>query len=105
MSVIIAANEKPSIDFAPATVVDEVVQNVRTILSTIQYEIPLDRAFGIDGSAVDQPMPQAKALLTTNIIQQVQRYEPRAVIEKITFDGGLDGRLTPMVEVTINETE
>lgn len=105
MSVIIAANETPSIDFGPKTVAEEVVQNVRTILATIKYQIPLDRSFGIDGSAVDMPMPQAQAFITSEIIQQIKRYEPRAVVESVTFDGNLDGRLTPKVEVTIRETE
>ena len=103
--VIITGNERPAIDFAPATVAEEIVQNVRTILTTIKYEIPLDREFGIDGSHVDKPMPQAQALITSEIIRQIRRYEPRAAIKKITFTGELDGRLTPRVEVTIHETE
>lgn len=102
--VIITGNERPKIDFAPKTTAEEIVQNVRTILTTIKYEIPLDREFGIDGSPVDLPMPQAQALLTNEIIRQIRRYEPRAVIKSITFTGELDGRLTPRVEVTIHET-
>lgn len=102
--VIITGNERPAIDFAPKTTAEEIVQNVRTILTTIKYEIPLDREFGIDGSPVDLPMPQAQALLTNDIIRQIRRYEPRAVINSITFTGELDGRLTPRVEVTIHET-
>ena len=103
--VSITGNERPTINFAPATVAEEVVQNVRTIITTIKYQIPLDREFGIDGEALDRPMPQAQALITSEIIRQIRRYEPRAIIESITFTGELSGRLVPRVEVRINETE
>jgi len=105
MSIVITGDETPSIDFAPKTTVAEVVQNVRTILGTIKYQIPLDREFGIDGTAVDRPMPQAKAMLTTEIIKQIKRYEPRATVKSIDFTGGLDGKLIPRVEVEISETQ
>ena len=103
--VIITGNERPTINFAPATVAEEVVQNVRTIITTIKYQIPLDREFGISGDPVDKPMPKAQALITSEIIRQVRRYEPRAVISSITFTGELNEKLVPRVEVTINETE
>ena len=43
-------------------------------------------------------------VITSEIIRQVRRYEPRAVINSITFTGELNGKLIPRVEVTINET-
>lgn len=105
MSYLITANEKPSILFAPTTTVQEVVQNVRTILGTIKYQIPLDREFGIDGKVVDMPIQQAQAVLDADIIRQIRRYEPRATVLGITYEGNIDGKLTPTVEVRINETE
>lgn len=104
MSYLLAANQKPAIDLAPKTTVEEVLQNVRTIISTIKYEIPLDRAFGIDGDVVDMPMQQAQAKLTQEIFRAVRQYEPRAVIESISFSGDESGRLTPTLEVSIRET-
>ena len=102
MAYIIQMKETPEIDFAPATVVEEVIQNVRTIVTTIKYSIPLDREFGIDGAVVDLPINVAKARLTNEIFRAVRRYEPRAVIESITFKGEETGRLIPTVEVSIN---
>ena len=102
MAYIIQTSETPEIDFAPATVVEEVIQNVRTIVTTIKYSIPLDREFGIDGSVVDLPINVAKARLTNEIFRAVRRYEPRAVIESITFKGEETGRLIPTMEVSIN---
>ncbi len=102
MSFIIKMNETPQIDFAPGTVIEEVIQNVRTIVTTTKYSIPLDREFGIDGSVVDLPINVAKAKLTNEISRAIHRYEPRAAIESITFQGEETGRLIPTVEVSVN---
>ena len=102
MAYLVNANKKPAIDYAPDTVVEEVLQNVRTIITTIKGSIPLDRAFGIDGEVIDLPINVAKAKLTNEIFRAIRIYEPRAVIESITFDGDLSGRLIPTVEVSIN---
>ena len=102
MAYIIQMNETPQIDFAPASVVEEVIQNVRTIITTIKYSIPLDRGFGIDGDVVDLPINVAQAKLTNEIFRAIRRYEPRAVIESIAFKGEDTGRLIPIVGVSIN---
>ena len=102
MAYLVQMNETPEIDFAPATVAEEVIQNVRTIVTTIKYSVPLDREFGIDGGVVDLPINIAKAKLTNEIFRAVRRYEPRAVIESIGFQGEETGRLIPTVEVSIN---
>lgn len=104
MSYLLTANQKPAIDFAPKTTTEEVLQNVRTIISTIKYEIPLDRGFGIDGDVIDMPMQQAQAKLTQEIFRAVRQYEPRAIIESISFSGDESGRLTSKLEVSIRET-
>lgn len=104
MSYLLTANEKPAIDLAPKTTVEEVLQNVRTIISTIKYEIPLDRDLGIDGDVIDMPMQQAQAKLTQEIFRAVRQYEPRAIIESISFSGDESGRLMPTLEVSIRET-
>lgn len=104
MSYLLAANQKPAIDLAPKTTVEEVLQNVRTIISTIKYEIPLDRGFGIDGDVIDMPMQQAQAKLTQEIFRAVRQYEPRAIIESISFIGDASGKMVPKVEVSIRET-
>lgn len=91
------------INFAPSSVVEEVLQNVRVIISTMKYTIPLDREFGIDASIVDKPINQAKARFTNEIIQAIRYYEPRAKIEKITFTGEDTGKLSPRLEVSVRD--
>lgn len=96
--------ESKTINLAPATKIEEILQNVRTILGTVKFSVPLDREFGISGDAVDKPMLQAEAILSSEIFAQIKRYEPRVSITEITFTGDINGRLTPKVTVKINET-
>ncbi|WP_288840655.1 GPW/gp25 family protein [uncultured Mitsuokella sp.] len=103
MSYLLTANQKPAIDLDPKTTVEEVLQNVRTIITTIKYEIPLDRDFGIDGDVIDMPTQQAQAKLSQEIFRAVRQYEPRAVIESIDFSGDESGKLIPKLEVSISE--
>ena len=93
-----------AVDYAPATLAREVLQNVRVIVGTVRGEVPLDRAFGIDANLVDRPINQAKARLTNEIIQAVRKYEPRAIIRKVSFTGEETGVLRPRLEVDIRDT-
>ena len=103
MLYTINGGDAPQIDFAPVTVIEEVLQNVRTIISTIKHSVPMDREFGIDGAIIDRPINIAKAHLSNEIFRAVRRYEPRAVIESIDFDGDESGKLTPTIKIRIDE--
>ena len=92
----------PPINFAPATLAEEVLQNVRMIISTVKYSVPMDREFGIEGAILDRPVNVAKAHLTNEIFRAVRRYEPRAEITDIDFDGAGSGRLTPRIKIRVN---
>lgn len=101
MNTLIIGSEYEPINFG-ATGNAEIIQNVRMILSTPQYSVPLDREFGIDGTLIDKPLPIAKAKITAAIITAIQKYEPRVKIEKVIFEGiGDEGILKPKVKVVI----
>ena len=90
------------VDFG-ARGVAEVLQNVRTILTTARYSVPLDRQFGINADMLDEPLPRAKAKLSAEIIAAIRRYEPRARVTRISFSGdGMEGRLIPTVRVYVD---
>ncbi len=91
------------VDFAPSIEIAEIMQNLRTIVSTTKWSVPLDRDFGISGDYVDEPMLSAKAFLTSEIITAIQTYEPRVSVETISFTAKEDGTLSPRIEVSINE--
>lgn len=95
--------EIDGVNFAPESVQEEVLQNVRTILATVAGTVPLDREFGVEDRIVDAPFQVAQARIQQEVIAKVRRYEPRAQIESVGTDGnGLDGRLIPTVRMRIN---
>lgn len=97
---LITASSK-EINFG-ATGVEEILQNVRMILSTPQLSVPLDRAFGVDSTVIDKPLPIAKSRIAVEITDAIRKYEPRAAITGIEFSGdGLTGKLVPKVKVRI----
>ena len=90
------------IDFYPATVAEEVVQNVRTILATRVGEVPLDRAFGTAWDMIDQALPAAMQLARADVFDAVRRFEPRAVVESIRWEqaeDAQDGVLHPVLSI------
>lgn len=91
-----------------ATGVRAVIQNVRTILATIKGTVPLDRTFGIDDTIVDNPQPVAQARLTGEVIEAIERWEPRVKVVKVSWvrldnSETADGRLVPRVRVRIRD--
>lgn len=100
--MIYEVKPRKHIDFG-AKGVQEVLQNVSFILSTIVYSCPLDRLFGWKPD-LDSPIIAAKATNAARILEAVQNNEPRAIIQEIIFEGdGLEGLLKPTVKVMIDE--
>lgn len=80
-------NDLPEINLMPASEIEEIAQNVRTILNTMQNTVPLDREFGVDSSLIDMPISAAKARATANIATAINTYEPRARVKEVHFSG------------------
>lgn len=92
--------------FSPVNTTQEIIQNVRTIISTRKGTVPLDRNFGLDWGFVDQPLAVSQAMLSAEVIQQVKKYEPRATVIRVGFDptsNAADGQLMPVVVIGVNE--
>lgn len=92
-----------------ASGVIEILQNVRTILGTIRGTVPLDRTFGLPGTFLDSPTPEAMATYTGEVVDEVERQEPRCIVVRIVFQpltaDAMDGRLYPVVTVDIEEDD
>ncbi len=102
MQAVDITAELGPVDFLPSTELKEILQNVRCILSTTKYSVPLDRGFGIDGQILDMPIDYAQARLTAEVIDALRKYEPRVRVSKVTFEGdGEEGKLIPKVKVVI----
>lgn len=94
-----------AIDFEPETEVAEILQNVRTILTTRIGTVPLHRDFGVSWEHLDKPYPVAKAMMMVTVIEVIERYEPRANVVSVEFDESVDdameGLLKPRVIVEV----
>ena len=100
MDIDIVGNDL-TVNFAPSTVAEEIIQNVKTICTTPKYSVPLDREFGIDGTALDRPTPKAMALIRAELAQAIRKYEPRCKVKRIDFDADINGKLSVLVRISI----
>ncbi len=50
MSFTIDTTQEQPISLAPQTIYEEVIQNVWFLLSSIEYDIPLNREFGLNAT-------------------------------------------------------
>ncbi|MDR3280931.1 MAG: hypothetical protein LBT23_10495 [Synergistaceae bacterium] len=95
-----------AINFAPGAA-EEILQNVRTLLATTKYTVPLDRALGIDAAFLDRAAPDAMARLRVVISEEIARSEPRAKVRVVEFkkreDEAGGGFFYPILQVEINE--
>lgn len=101
----IVVTTESRLNLAPVNELEEIGQNVATILKTIKGSVPLDRDFGVNFSPIDAPSNQALMLWKVEIIEAIERDEPRARVLKIEFDknksNGMEGQLTPVVTLEI----
>jgi len=89
-------------NLAPATELEEILQNVRVILTTIKKSVPMDRELGVDADIVDLPIAAAQTKLTAEIVAAIAKFEPRARCVGVIYSGNeMDGILQPTVRVAI----
>lgn len=102
MEATLTLAELDNINLSPANEIEEVLQNVQTVLSTMRGTAPLDRDFGINPDFLDDPMNIAKTKLIQAIIEAVSEQEPRASVKEVIFDGdGQAGKLQVKVKLDI----
>lgn len=91
------------IDFLPATVEAEVLQNVATILATPIFSVPFARRLGLNPEYLDDPAPVAQARAVADITEAIHRNEPRCRVTSVSFEADeAAGFLRPRVRVRIN---
>ena len=94
------------VNFAPATEIEEIAQNVKTILTTLKGEVFLDRTFGVASQLLDAPINSVRAKLTAKIADAVNNFEPRAKVTDCFFGGqNEDGELEVTVRIKIVESK
>lgn len=89
-----------NIDLAPADVHQEVLQNVAVIIDTWENTCPMLRALGLPAQLMGRPLPVVKNIMTGQLYDQIEQYEPRAVLGDITFEeNAFTGKLIPIIEI------
>ena len=92
------------IDFG-ATGRNEIHQNIKYIVLTEFFSVPLDREFGLEYSMVDKPMAIAEAIFSQEVAMKISLYEPRAQFRSIDFvRDEMIGKLSPSVKVVLLTT-
>lgn len=89
------------INFRPATTLEEIFQNINTILSTLKYSVPLFREFGMDAFFIDKPMTTIRPTLIAEMIDIIETFEPRVIVEEIKMAGDMDGQLYPTLIISL----
>ena len=106
MAHIIKAYDLKNINLAPETTEEEVLQNIAVIISTPKFSVPLDRGLGMAQRFVDRPIQVAQSILISEVLDAVERDEPRAEVLGVTYElGDTPGTLIPVVEVNIIDDE
>ena len=93
------------INMFPQTRIEEIIQNVRMLLTTVKGTVPLDRELGLTNSFIDDPMPRGMRRFAIFVVETIQEYEPRVEVTEVDFaprpDAAMDGQLYPRVKVRI----
>ena len=103
MKTVIRGDAPGALSVKPESKYEEILQNIRVLLSTAKYDIPLAREMGLDAD-LHKPQPAAETLLYQTIADAIEEYEPRAELVSIDFEeDAASGVIIPVVEVEINE--
>lgn len=77
---------------------EDIKMCLETLLSIRAGSQPLDRDLGIDyDKIVGYPLDVAKNMLSLEIIEKVERYEPRVAVDSVEFTGDMNGQLWPRI--------
>ena len=77
---------------------NDINECVSNLLSTIAGEQGLDRELGIENNGImDAPTEEAENLITLEIIEKIDKYEPRVEVNDIEFECNDEGKMVPKI--------
>lgn len=94
-----------------ATGMEALLQNIRIIVLTTMYSVPLDRGFAHVGDFIDSPSPLETARLVVRLTDAIEAKEPRVRVRRITLEpaeqngmeAAMQGRLYPHICFDLKE--
>lgn len=78
---------------------DEIIQGLRTLYTTPEGTIPLDRSFGLNQDFVGYPTEIAKNMYALEVINKTENYEPRVEVD-VSFEDSEDGEIIPVISIS-----
>lgn len=105
MTYTIDCSQGVTLNLAPESFVEEIVQEIYILLNTPKGSIPYYREFGIDGDYLHKPMQIAKAMYAAAVTDAIEQFIPGVQLQNISFAGNADSPATlrPILEVIIFE--
>ena len=79
---------------------EDILRCLRNLLMTPAGTVPLDRDFGINQAMLGMPLDVAQSLLAVEIIDKVDRYEPRVSVTEVELKPNVDGQIIAKVVIT-----
>lgn len=79
------------VDFTTDSSIDtELLTLIRTLCSTYEGTIPLDRRVGLDSSVISESIDISKEIITADIFDKVEKYIPEVEVIEVSFKEGED---------------
>lgn len=83
--IVTVYNNDNSIDWK-ATGTDRIIQNVRNIIRTRNFEVPFIPLMGINHEFIDSLPQKIKAELADHITEVINTYEPRVSVKDVRIE-------------------
>lgn len=94
-----------TINFAPKSVIEEILQNVENIFRISRGEVPYQRDLGLDPDLIDLPTDSYIIRYQQDVIKQLRKFEPRVKVKRFTWSESdfMNGYLKVKVTIFIDE--
>lgn len=90
--------EPTTYNLCPSSGYEEIMQNIKCLLLTAKGTCFFYRDFGVSTELLDKPLNVAQQKFLAEVVRQVNRFEPRAKVRRIRWQGdGADGTLKPII--------
>lgn len=97
---MIVSTKNASVEIG-ATGINDIVQCVQTLLTTVKGSVVLDRDLGMSSDMVDQPLSDM-SLVYKEVYETISKFEPRVDVKKVNIVvDNLNGKAEIEVDIDI----
>ncbi len=85
--------------------INNIIDCLQNILAIPEGSIPLNRGLGLKWSSLSTVPEDLENDYATDLMEKVEKWEPRVEVESVEFEYGEDGQATVNVQIELAETE